>query len=93
MMYAGSVAKYSQVQLDGLLGIPASEANRYFESARDAAKTVIETGPYKLYNLIPDKAQNYQKLFFDETASGRQKYCTLCAQEFTGLRIICLCNA
>ncbi len=73
MMYAGSVARYSQIQLEGILGIPASDANHYFESARDAAKTVIETGPYRLYNLIPDKVQNYQKLFFDETASNKER--------------------
>ncbi len=73
MMYAGSVAKYSQIQLDGILGIPAADANHYFESARDAAKKVIETGPYKLYNLSPDKALNYQKLFFDETSSNKER--------------------
>ena len=73
MMYAGSVAKYSQVQLNGILGIPAADANHYFESARDAAKMVIETGPYSLYNLNPDKVQNYQKLFFDESASNKER--------------------
>jgi hypothetical protein len=73
MMYAASVAKYSTIQLDGILGLPASDANHYFESARDAAKKVIETGPYRLYNLNPDKAQNYQKLFFDESAANKER--------------------
>jgi len=73
MMYAASVAKYSTIQLDGILGLPASDATHYFESARDAAKKVIETGPYRLYNSNPDKVQNYQKLFFDESAANKER--------------------
>ena len=73
MMYAGSVAKYSQIQLDGTLGIPAAEANGYFQSARDAAKNLIDAGPYKLYNLNSDKVVNYHNLFFDESSSNLER--------------------
>ena len=73
MMYAGSVARYSQIQLNGVLGIPASEADHYFQSARDAAKQLIDTGPYRLYNLNADKAVNYHNLFFDKTSSNLER--------------------
>lgn len=29
-LYAGSIARYGKVQLDGLVGVPSSEANRFF---------------------------------------------------------------
>ena len=73
MMYAGSVARYSQIQLDGILGIPPAEANRFFQYASDAAKTLITTGPYKLYNLNADKVANYHQLFFDESSNNLER--------------------
>jgi len=76
MMYAGSVARYSQIQLDGILGIPPAEANRFFQYASDAAKTLITTGPYKLYNLNADKAANYHQLFFDESSNNLERILT-----------------
>ncbi|MCG2590448.1 RagB/SusD family nutrient uptake outer membrane protein [Rhodohalobacter sulfatireducens] len=65
MLYAGSIAKYGEEQLNGLLGFPASEANDYYQKAYDAAKKVQEGG-YALYNAESDKATNYQMLFLDE---------------------------
>ncbi|NLA48568.1 MAG: RagB/SusD family nutrient uptake outer membrane protein, partial [Bacteroidales bacterium] len=73
MMYAGSVARYSELQLNGILGLPASEAEDYFKSARDAAKQVIDEGPYELYNLHDDKAYNYHQMTFDETAANKER--------------------
>jgi starch-binding outer membrane protein, SusD/RagB family len=73
MMYAGSVARYSQIQLDGVLGLPAAEAQVYFAAARDAAKQVIDNGPYALYNLHADKAYNYHRMIFDETSSNKER--------------------
>ncbi len=73
MLYAASVARYSEVQLDGILGLPSSEAEGYFEAARDAAKEVIDDGPYELYNLNPDKALNYRQMTFDESASNKER--------------------
>lgn len=77
MLYAGSIAKYNQIQLfDGsqqrLCGIPAAKANAYFKMAYDAAKLL--DGKYSLYKktwAAGDKAaqmQNYISLFFDETS-------------------------
>ncbi|MRG45229.1 RagB/SusD family nutrient uptake outer membrane protein [Chitinophaga sp. SYP-B3965] len=77
MLYAGSIAKYNQIQLfDGnqnrLCGIPATRANEYFKAAYDAA--VLLEGQYSLYRknwTAGDKAaqmQNYINLFFDATS-------------------------
>lgn len=63
-LYAGSIAKYGQVELDGVVGIPASDAPRFFQVAYDASKTIIDSGTYSLYNKKPDdKSQNYCDMF------------------------------
>ena len=52
------------MQSDGLVGIPASEADRYFQASYDASKTITESGQYALYNKKPDdKAQNFCDMF------------------------------
>ena len=74
MLYAASIAKYETVQLDGLIGIPAAQAQHYFEAAREAANQLITTGPYALYNVYPsDPVKNYRQLFFDETAANKER--------------------
>lgn len=72
-LYAGSIAKYgattSAVSLPGgEVGIPASMANGYYTKALAAAKQVIdgEAGPYALYTLKPDLADNYASVFLDK---------------------------
>ena len=65
MLYAGSLAKYGEVQLNGLLGIPSAEAQSYYQKSYDASKE-IANGGYALYNAESDKATNYQMLFLDE---------------------------
>lgn len=62
-LYAGSIAKYGKVQLDGLLGIPASEATSYYQKAYDACDEIVKSGKFKLYNENPDKVQNFKDLF------------------------------
>ena len=62
-LYAGSIAQYGRVQLDGLLGIPANEASTYYEKAYNAALTSIKESPYKLYNEDEDKVQNFKNIF------------------------------
>ncbi|MGV8090233.1 MAG: RagB/SusD family nutrient uptake outer membrane protein [Mangrovibacterium sp.] len=67
MLYAASEAKYTNVQLNGVIGIPASSAAKYWQSAYDAAKMVITSGKHSLYNKVPtDKTANFQKLFLDD---------------------------
>lgn len=63
MLYAGSSAEYAPVQINGIVGIPDSEANNYWQAAFDAAETVIGSGQYSLYQQNPDKKNNFQELF------------------------------
>lgn len=65
MLYAGSIAKYGNVQLNGLVGLPATEAGKYFQASFDAAKGVIASGVYSLYNAKPDKVDNFTSLFIE----------------------------
>ena len=66
MLYAASIAKYSTMKLDGLLGVPSSKAQQYFQESYDASKLIIQNGPFSLYQKYADKAKNYQMLFLDE---------------------------
>ena len=63
MLYAASSAKYGTVQLNGLVGISPSLANIYWQKAVDAADLIIKSNKYKLYDINPDKAANFQQLF------------------------------
>jgi hypothetical protein len=73
MLYAGSIAKYGTVQLDGLVGIPADNASRYFTESLNASKAIIEGNEYSLYDKLYDPASksgdpvaNYQQIFTDK---------------------------
>lgn len=67
MLYAASSAQYGNVQLDGIIGIPASRADEYWEAAYQAAEAVITSETNALYNKAPDdKVRNFQDLFLDE---------------------------
>lgn len=63
MLYAGSSAKYADVEIDGLVGISSSEAATYFEYSLDASNEIIDSGFFELYNQSDDKAENFQNLF------------------------------
>ena len=58
-LYAGSIAKYGKVGLGKLTGIESSKADEFYQIAYDAADFIIKKGPYKLFNQIPDKEQNF----------------------------------
>ena len=63
-LYAGSIARYGTVQLEGIVGIAASEADRFFQISYDVSNEIINSGQYALYNKKPDdKAQNYCDMF------------------------------
>lgn len=63
-LYAGSIAKYGTVQLDGIVGIPTEKANHFYQIAYDASKKVMDLGVYALYLKKPDdRAQNYCDMF------------------------------
>lgn len=67
-LWAASIAKYGNMQLDGILGIPKEEAKYYFNLAYTAA---LETsnGGYELYNDgSGDLANSYSKIFLDKSS-------------------------
>ncbi|HTE24268.1 RagB/SusD family nutrient uptake outer membrane protein [Flavitalea sp.] len=73
MLYAGSIAKYGSIQLDGLVGIPGNNATKYFTESKNASQAIIDGNKYglydKLYNPIAktgDPSANYQNIFLDE---------------------------
>ncbi len=66
MLYAGSIAKYGTVALDGVVGIPSGEANAYFKKSYDAAMAIINGGMHPLYNKYPDPVKNYNQLFLED---------------------------
>ena len=65
MLYAASIAKYGNVELNGLVGIPSNEADAYWEKSKEASKMIIEEGGFELYSLNTDKAKNFQELFIN----------------------------
>lgn len=65
-LYAGSIAEYGKEQLNGLLGFPKSEAADYYQAAFDAADDIIQEGKHDLYDVNPDKVQNFKDVFLVE---------------------------
>ncbi|MEO2128726.1 MAG: RagB/SusD family nutrient uptake outer membrane protein [Christiangramia sp.] len=73
-LYAGSIARYGQntpsVSLPGgEVGIPASRAEAYYQTALDAAQAIIDgqAGNYSLYMKKPDLSENFASLFYDKS--------------------------
>ncbi|GJM63229.1 RagB/SusD family nutrient uptake outer membrane protein [Persicobacter diffluens] len=62
MIFAASVAQYGQVQLDGIVGVPISEAERFYKLSIKGAEQVINSGKYGLMTG-PDPAQAFYELF------------------------------
>lgn len=66
MLYAASSAKYGEIMLNGVLGIPDSEADSYWKKAYNAAEKIITSDKFSLYNKYSDKIKNFSSLFLDE---------------------------
>jgi len=73
MLYAGSIAKYGTVQLNGLVGIPSAKANTYFTASMNASKAIMDANKYGLYDKLfspasqsGDPVSNYQQIFIDK---------------------------
>jgi len=70
-LYAGSIAKYGTLQLDGnICGVVATEADKFFAIAATAADSVINSGKYALYEKYADKSENYRNLFIEKGNNG-----------------------
>ena len=66
-LYAASIAKFGAVNLDGVVGIPNSLADDYYQKAYDAAKKIMNESNYSLFNKYPnDKVKNFRELFVDK---------------------------
>lgn len=66
MLYAGSIAKYGKVQLDGILGIPSDQANSYYQKSYDAAMKIINESSHQLYREDADPVTNYGNIFIKD---------------------------
>ncbi len=62
-LYAGSIAQFGTMQLNGVLGIPVASAPNYYQQSYDAAKTIITSNEFALYNADPDKTKNFRNIF------------------------------
>lgn len=79
-LYAGSIAKYGalrtpQVSLPGgEVGIDASRADGYYQTALKAAQEIINgsAGAYKLYQVLPNLSDNFASLFLDKTGVNQE---------------------
>jgi len=73
MLYAGSIAKYGNVQINGLIGIPSQRSTDYFNKSLEASKAIIDGQKFALYTKLydpvsktGDPAANYQNIFMDK---------------------------
>lgn len=72
MLYAASIAKYNNLMTSPIttpgaeVGIPASKAQDYYNQSLAASQELIQSGEFELYNLNPDKQQNYYELFVNK---------------------------
>ncbi|MEJ7587858.1 MAG: RagB/SusD family nutrient uptake outer membrane protein [Ferruginibacter sp.] len=78
-LYAGSIAKYGantpQVTLaGGEVGIPVNMAAGYFTKALAASEEIINgnAGAYKLYDILPDKSDNFAAIFLDKSSVNQE---------------------
>lgn len=62
-LYAGSIAKYGTMQLDNLLGIPADQANYYYDISKKASERIMNESSHDLYRVGSDKVQLLKDVF------------------------------
>lgn len=68
-LYAGSIAQFGTVQLNGTLGIPQNLSTAYYQKSYDAAQAIINSGTYSLYNADANKVQNFRNIFIKKKNS------------------------
>jgi hypothetical protein len=62
-LYAGSIARFGEVQLDGVVGIPAARADGYYRTAYEAGARIVNSGRHALYDADEDRTVNFRNLF------------------------------
>lgn len=68
-LYAGSIAQYGTVELDGVIGIDHNLASRYYQESYDASKEIVSSARYALYNDDADKVKNFKDIFLKKRNS------------------------
>ena len=82
-MYAASIGTWGKVEINGLVGVPAAESQRFWQASYDASKDIIDSKAFALYNKLPDnKAENFRQLFLDENNSE-----VIFAKQLTGVNV------
>jgi hypothetical protein len=67
-LWAATIAKYGNIQLDGILGVPADQAKTFYQIAHEAALETAKGG-YELYSDgSGDLAASYGKIFLDKSS-------------------------
>jgi hypothetical protein len=62
-LYAGSIAQFGEVQLNGLVGIEAGKAMEYYQKSYDAAQVIMNSDVHRLYRADADKVVNFKNIF------------------------------
>ncbi|MGQ8337775.1 RagB/SusD family nutrient uptake outer membrane protein [Sunxiuqinia sp. A32] len=73
-LYAGSIAKYGTVELDGVVGIANSDASHFFQASYNASKALLDLNAYSLYDQDGDKVQNFTNIFTKSTDGENGEY-------------------
>ena len=64
-LYAGSIAQFGTVQLDGVVGIPSSAASDYYQISYEASELIMQSH-HRLYNADANKVTNFKNVFLKE---------------------------
>lgn len=81
-LYAASISEFGDVDIDGLVGVPSSDAQRFWEVSYDASNEIIQSGAFQLYNNYPDdKVENFRNLFLDEETNPE----IIFSKQYTGI--------
>lgn len=68
-LYAGSIAQFGTVQLDGGVGIDPSKKDYYYTKAYTAAQVLMNSNKYALYDQDADKVENFKNIFLKKNNS------------------------
>ncbi len=82
-LYAASIANYGSIQLNGLLGIPKSEAAKYYQTSFDASSKIIHANQYHLYNADDNKVLNFKNVFIKKQSEGNPESIWVKAHDYT----------
>ncbi|OJV15608.1 MAG: hypothetical protein BGO21_32035 [Dyadobacter sp. 50-39] len=82
-LFAASIATWGRVEIEGLVGVPAADAQRFWQASYDASKQIIDAKSFSLYNKMPDnKSENFRQLFLDENNSE-----VIFSKQLTGVNV------